>query len=179
MINLRRYTSVSDRGAKSTMRILLLKPRLFVHYCLYHIPNLLLIIYDLLKPIVCVIDPQVNGLASLGTMNLNKRRMIFCTFIYSCAAIGLIGAGLGSKRWVVASARRTSNTTESVGQVNLGLFYGDKYLNIGYGLRTYSVDGKHNMMVYPHAASRILLCTTITIFVNYYPTNILYTQLHG
>eukprot|EP00102_Acyrthosiphon_pisum_P003589 XP_001946239.1 PREDICTED: clarin-3 [Acyrthosiphon pisum] len=73
-------------------------------------------------------------------MNLNKRRLIFCTFIYSCAAIGLIGAGLGSKRWVVASARRTSNTTESVGQVNLGLFYGDKYLNIGYGLRTYSVD---------------------------------------
>jgi len=109
---------------------------------------------------VCVIiDPQVNGLASLGTMNLNKRRLIFCTFIYSCAAIGLIGAGLGSKRWVVASARRTSNTTESVGQVNLGLFYGDKYLNIGYGLRTYSVDGKQ----YTHVA-----CTTITIFVNYH-----------
>lgn len=91
---------------------------------------------------VCSINSQVNGLASLRTMNLNKRRLIFCTFIYSCAAIGLIGAGLGSKRWVVASARRTSNTTESVGQVNLGLFYGDKYLNIGYGLRTYSVDGK-------------------------------------
>jgi len=91
---------------------------------------------------VCSINSQVNGLALLGTMNLNKRRLIFCTFIYSCAAIGLIGAGLGSKRWVVASARRTSNTTESVGQVNLGLFYGDKYLNIGYGLRTYSVDGK-------------------------------------
>jgi len=98
--------------------------------------------YDLLKCIVCSINLQVNGLVSLGTMNLNKRRLIFCTFIYSCAAIGLIGAGLGSKRWVVASARRTSNTTESVGQVNLGLFYGDKYLNIGYGLRTYSVDGK-------------------------------------
>lgn len=91
---------------------------------------------------MCSINSQVNGLALLGTMNLNKRRLIFCTFIYSCAAIGLIGAGLGSKRWVVASARRTSNTTESVGQVNLGLFYGDKYLNIGYGLRTYSVDGK-------------------------------------
>ncbi|XP_050534758.1 clarin-3 [Daktulosphaira vitifoliae] len=73
-------------------------------------------------------------------MSLNKRRLIFCTFIYSCAAIGLLGAALGTKRWVVASARRTSNTTESVGQVNLGLFYGDKYLNIGYGLRTYSVD---------------------------------------
>lgn len=75
-------------------------------------------------------------------MNLNKRRLIFCTFVYSCAAICLVGAGLGTKRWVVASARRTSNTTESVGQVNLGLFHGDKYLNIGYGLRTYSVDGK-------------------------------------
>jgi len=112
-----------------------------------------------------VCDPQVNGLVSLGTMNLNKRRLIFCTFIYSCAAIGLIGAGLGSKRWVVASARRTSNTTESVGQVNLGLFYGDKYLNIGYGLRTYSVDGKQ----YAHLAY-----TTITIFVIYFTTNILY-----
>lgn len=87
---------------------------------------------------------QVNAVRHQGTtMNLNKRRLIFCTFIYSCAAIGLIGASLGTKRWVVASARRTSNTTESVGQVNLGLFHGDKYLNIGYGLRTYSVDGKY------------------------------------
>lgn len=88
-------------------------------------------------------NSQVNGHNNVAeTMNLNKRRLIFCTFVYSCAAIGLIGAGLGTRRWVVASARRTSNTTESVGQVNLGLFHGDKYLNIGYGLRTYSVDGE-------------------------------------
>uniref|UniRef100_A0A1B6LYA0 MARVEL domain-containing protein n=1 Tax=Graphocephala atropunctata TaxID=36148 RepID=A0A1B6LYA0_9HEMI len=70
-------------------------------------------------------------------MNLYKRGMIFVTFLGSCLGIALVAAALGTKHWVTSRARRTPNPSESDGVVHLGLFYGDKDLNVAYGWRNY------------------------------------------
>ncbi|CAG7721565.1 unnamed protein product [Allacma fusca] len=54
-------------------------------------------------------------------------------------AVGLIVAALGTKWWVVAKAKRLSNPDESDGKINLGLFEGEKKLNVKYGWREYMV----------------------------------------
>lgn len=75
-------------------------------------------------------------------MNLFKRGMIFVTFFGSCVSIALLVASLGSKYWVNAAAKRTTNPEESDGKINFGLFQGRKELNVAYGWRVYDVDGK-------------------------------------
>lgn len=74
-------------------------------------------------------------------MNLFKKGMIFVTFFASCLAIALLVASLGTKQWINARARRTSNPQESDGRVHFGLFEGKKELNVAYGWRTYDIHG--------------------------------------
>lgn len=71
-----------------------------------------------------------------------KRGMIFVTFFGSCFAIALLVASLGTKHWVNAAAKRTSNPEESDGRIHFGLFDGKKELNVAYGWRTYDIDGR-------------------------------------
>lgn len=76
-------------------------------------------------------------------MNVFKRGMIFLTFIGSCFAIALLVASLGTKQWINAKAKRTSNPHESDGKIQFGLFDGRKELNVAYGWRTYEIDSKY------------------------------------
>ena len=55
-----------------------------------------------------------------------KNKLIIILFYYWC-------------RWVVAKAKRLSNPDESDGKINLGLFEGEKKLNVKYGWREYMV----------------------------------------
>ncbi|KAK6622088.1 hypothetical protein RUM44_001895 [Polyplax serrata] len=73
-------------------------------------------------------------------MNLFKKGSIFLTFFGSCLAVGLIVAALGTKCWVTARAKRLSNPNESDGKINLGLFEGEKKLNVKYGWREYLIQ---------------------------------------
>lgn len=77
-------------------------------------------------------------------MNLYKRGMIFATFLGSCVSIALVGAALGTEHWTTARARRTPNPVESDGHVHLGLFHGDKALNVAYGWRHYPFSGNYS-----------------------------------
>ncbi|GLV44405.1 uncharacterized protein CBL_10209 [Carabus blaptoides fortunei] len=72
-------------------------------------------------------------------MNMFRKGMIFVTFFTSCLAIALLVASLGTKQWVNARARRTSNPQESDGRVHFGLFEGKKELNVAYGWRSYDM----------------------------------------
>lgn len=47
---------------------------------------------------------------------------------------------MGTRYWVEAHARRTSNPVESDGRIHFGLFRGSKYLNVAYGWRKYEID---------------------------------------
>ncbi|KRT80234.1 hypothetical protein AMK59_6568 [Oryctes borbonicus] len=78
-----------------------------------------------------------------------KRGMIFVTFFGSCFAIALLVASLGTKHWVNASAKRTTNPEESDGKVHFGLFDGKKELNVAYGWRTYDIDVLHLLKYEP------------------------------
>ncbi|KAG8266707.1 hypothetical protein J6590_065741 [Homalodisca vitripennis] len=80
-------------------------------------------------------------------MNLYKRGMIFVTFLGSCLGIALVAAALGTKHWVTSRAKRTPNPLESDGLVHLGLFYGDKDLNVAYGWRNYPFTESKDMRV--------------------------------
>ncbi|KAF7282245.1 uncharacterized protein LOC143200086 isoform X1 [Rhynchophorus ferrugineus] len=71
---------------------------------------------------------------------LFKRGLIFCTFFVACAAAALLLAGLGTKYWIQASAKRAKNPLESDGRIHFGLFEGRKELNVAYGWRTYDID---------------------------------------
>lgn len=68
--------------------------------------------------------------------------MIFVTFFGCCLAIALLVASLGTRYWVNAKAKRTSNPLESEGRIHFGLFSGKKELNVAYGWRSYEVDGE-------------------------------------
>lgn len=81
-------------------------------------------------------------------MNMFKRSMIFVTFFGSCVAIALLVASLGTKYWVNAAAKRTTNPQESEGKIHFGLFDGRKELNVAYGWRTFDVDGKLLLKLY-------------------------------
>ncbi|XP_030754580.1 clarin-2 [Sitophilus oryzae] len=72
--------------------------------------------------------------------SLLKRGLIFCTFFVACAAAALLLAGLGTKYWIQASAKRIKNPLESDGKIHFGLFEGRKELNVAYGWRTYDID---------------------------------------
>lgn len=85
-------------------------------------------------------------------MNVFRRGMIFLTFIGSCFAIALLVASLGTKQWVNARAKRTSNPHESDGKIQFGLFDGKKELNVAYGWRTYDINGKN-----PLYSSRVFI----------------------
>ncbi|KAL0277415.1 UNVERIFIED_CONTAM: hypothetical protein PYX00_004705 [Menopon gallinae] len=73
-------------------------------------------------------------------MNLFRKGSIFLTFFGSCLALALVVAALGTKWWVTARAKRISNPGESDGKINLGLFEGDKRLNVKYGWREHPVS---------------------------------------
>lgn len=81
-------------------------------------------------------------------MSIHKRGFIFLTFIGSCASIVLLAAAFGTKYWVVAQAKNTHNPTKSTGKINFGLFEGEKLLNIGYGLRTYHLNGEEIIIIF-------------------------------
>lgn len=76
-------------------------------------------------------------------MNVFKRGLVFLTFVGSCLGIVLLVTSLGTKQWVTARAKRTSNPHESDGKINFGLFDGKKELNVAYGWRTYEIDGEN------------------------------------
>lgn len=80
-------------------------------------------------------------------MNVFKRGMIFVTFFGSCFAMVLLVASLGTKQWVNARAKRTTNPQESEGKIQFGLFEGKKELNVAYGWRTYEIDGEKFTLV--------------------------------
>lgn len=65
------------------------------------------------------------------------------TFFGSCFAIVLLVASLGTKQWVSARAKRTTNPLESDGKIQFGLFEGKKELNVAYGWRSYEIDVIH------------------------------------
>ncbi|KAF5296645.1 hypothetical protein FQR65_LT10185 [Abscondita terminalis] len=69
--------------------------------------------------------------------------MIFVTFFGSCFAIVLLVASLGTKQWINARAKRTTNPLESDGKIQFGLFEGKKELNVAYGWRSYEIDVIH------------------------------------
>lgn len=73
------------------------------------------------------------------------------TFFGSCFAIVLLVASLGTKQWVNAKAKRTTNPRESDGKIQFGLFEGKKELNVAYGWRTYEIDGEKFTFKYSHA----------------------------
>ncbi|CAH2097215.1 unnamed protein product [Euphydryas editha] len=89
-------------------------------------------------------------------LNLFKRSMIFATFFGSCLCIALIIASLGTTHWVDARARRLSNSLESEGRINFGLFEGHKELNFGYGWRNHYFSIKTGF----HPARRWAWCGT-------------------
>lgn len=82
-------------------------------------------------------------------MNVFKRGMIFVTFFGSCFAMVLLVASLGTKQWVNARAKRTTNPQESEGKIQFGLFEGKKELNVAYGWRTYEIDVIHMLKYEP------------------------------
>ena len=70
--------------------------------------------------------------------NFKRRALIFVTFFGSCLAISLLSAALGTKHWITAKCRRTTEFSDkSYGQVNFGLFNYEANLNFGIGNRTY------------------------------------------
>ena len=70
--------------------------------------------------------------------NFKRRALIFVTFFGSCLAISLLSAALGTKHWITAKCRRTTEFSDkSFGQVNFGLFNYEANLNFGIGNRTY------------------------------------------
>lgn len=73
-------------------------------------------------------------------MTMFRRGMTFLAFLGSCIAVGLLIASLGTKRWLVAGAKRSSNPVESDGRIHFGLFDGRKELNVAYGWRAYDID---------------------------------------
>ncbi|XP_041985286.1 uncharacterized protein LOC121737683 [Aricia agestis] len=89
-------------------------------------------------------------------LNLFKRSMIFATFFGACLCIALIVASLGTTHWVDARARRLSNTLESEGRINFGLFEGHKKLILKYGQRDYDLSIKAGT----HPARRWAWCGT-------------------
>jgi len=69
-------------------------------------------------------------------MNFKKRSLIFMTFFGSCLAISLLAASLGTRVWVTADCKRTTNASaKSNGTVNFGLFEYEANLNWGLGDR--------------------------------------------
>ncbi|XKL66405.1 hypothetical protein PGB90_009825 [Kerria lacca] len=95
-------------------------------------------------------------------MKVHKRGFIFLTFLGSCASIVLLAAAFGTKYWTVANAKNTHNPSKSNGKINIGLFEGEKSLNIGYGLRTYHINvmdvaqNELNILVYSLWLSTII-----------------------
>ncbi|XP_057654909.1 uncharacterized protein LOC130893118 [Diorhabda carinulata] len=73
-------------------------------------------------------------------MSYFKKGMIFITFFVACISMALLVAGLGTKHWVNARAKRIRNPLESDGKIHFGLFDGKKELNVAYGWRTYEID---------------------------------------
>lgn len=78
-----------------------------------------------------------------------KRGLVFVTFCGCCVAIALIVASLGTKYWVNAAAKRTTNPQESDGKIHFGLFDGRKELNVAYGWRSFDVDVIHLLKYEP------------------------------
>ncbi|XP_052866061.1 uncharacterized protein LOC128272316 [Anopheles cruzii] len=72
-------------------------------------------------------------------MSLKTRSIVFVTFFTSCLIVGLLVASLTTNNWVQGSAKR-HNFTESIGQINFGLFAGHRNLNVGLGWRNYKID---------------------------------------
>lgn len=72
-------------------------------------------------------------------MSIRTRALIFSTFLGCCLAIALLLIALTTNNWVRATPRR-GNATESLSEVSLGLFYGNKNLNHGIGMRNHPVN---------------------------------------
>jgi len=82
-------------------------------------------------------------------MSFFKKSMIFVTFFGSCAAVALLVASLGTRKWANAAAKRTLNPHESNGRISFGLFAGKKELNVAYGWRSYDIDVLHMLKYEP------------------------------
>ncbi|KAK9890719.1 hypothetical protein WA026_012067 [Henosepilachna vigintioctopunctata] len=100
-------------------------------------------------------------------MSLMKRGMIFITFFGSCLSMALTIVSLGTKYWITARAKRTSNPLESDGIINFGLFDGKKELNVAYGWRTYDIDVMHllkyepEFMIYGLWLGTVVICGSL------------------
>ncbi|GJQ87343.1 hypothetical protein Trydic_g17390 [Trypoxylus dichotomus] len=104
-----------------------------------------------------------------------KRGMIFVTFFGSCFAIALLVASLGTKHWVNAGAKRTTNPEESDGRIHFGLFDGKKELNVAYGWRTYDLDVLHLLKYEPDFLNYWLWLGTLICIC----TGLLFSGLSG
>ncbi|XP_066260831.1 clarin-3 [Euwallacea similis] len=95
--------------------------------------------------------------------NFVRKGIVFCTFFISCAAAALLLAGLGTKHWVEARAKRSKNPLESDGRINFGLFDGKKELNVAYGWRTYDIDVMQTMKHEPEFLNYWLWIGTVGV----------------
>lgn len=105
---------------------------------------------------------------STKAMSIRTRALVFSTFFGSCIAIGLLLVSLTTNHWVRAYPKRINSTVstsklphfqcndikylytnlyiaffcqDSKGDINFGLFYGNKDLNYGFGVRTTPIIG--------------------------------------
>lgn len=79
-------------------------------------------------------------------MSIKTRGIIFITFFLNCIVIGLLVASLTTDHWIHSSPKR-HNSTQADGQVHFGLFSGQKFLSVGYGIRPHTLDGMNCEMI--------------------------------
>lgn len=84
-------------------------------------------------------------------MSFKTRGLVFATFFLNCIVVGLLVSSLTTNHWIeanakVALANNTGTSEKSNGQINFGLFSGNKSLNVGYGTRRNPIDGNYFLL---------------------------------
>lgn len=74
-------------------------------------------------------------------MSIKTRSIVFVTFFSNCLIVGLLVASFTTDYWIHAIGQR-HNATLSTGRVHFGLISGMKSLNVAFGWRNETIDGK-------------------------------------
>lgn len=74
-------------------------------------------------------------------MSIKSRSIVFATFFSNCLVVGLLVASFTTDYWIHAIGQR-HNATLSTGRVHFGLISGMKSLNVAFGWRNETIDGK-------------------------------------
>lgn len=85
------------------------------------------------------------------------------SFLTCCAALALLLAALTTQHWIVGRAHRQTNSNLSDGRIQFGLFYGLKNLNVGYGWRSYEINGNSSCILYNSIQCKMLSLHTIHV----------------